>query len=353
MRLSTQRSFNTFRLFVWLAPVMLIAGCSRAQAAKETPAVSENFVSNPQIELPLTDQGLPTDWSIEVHSGTYKSAPSKTAHSGKYSLAFAGSGGEAEVRTNPLPIRKGSLLQGDVWVQASLLDKGIPSARVAFRDAAGRDEVKTLSLPANSETQDWQRFEFLCEAPDSANDMIAFLAIGLRGEGLLRIDDAALRKIPNVDNHFRLADGGFERPNENGVFPDWKRHADGKDCSGLETTESPHSGKSSVRIEGARGWCCLASETPIPGTAKFVCFRGYVRAQKGEGHLQIDYVRNGVTFGNTRSGEIKADEWTFVSVTFDRELAARANQIVTTIAAADPGGEFSADFDDLEVFVCQ
>lgn len=329
-----------------LAALGIVVGCSQHSSF---PEAAQTLISDPPWEASSSRNGLPLGWLMQMSAGTYETAASSQSHAGKSSLALAGSGGEAHIKTNEFQIANGSLVEGGLWVHLSRLDDAEVSVRLAFLDGAHGTEVKSFNTKVSLENSDWQFIPFFCFAPELARDSRGVLSVRLRGEGLVRIDDVQLKCYSPRSQPYRFTDGGFESQAADATLPEWKFHHEGKAVAASRVQQEPNAGQSCARIEGLYGWGCLAGVHRIPASVQTVRMQGYVRALKGEGHLQIDYVRNGVTFANTCSDLVTSDEWSFATVTLEREKAANANYILATLAAKNPTGDFVADFDDIEV----
>lgn len=320
---------------------LLIAGCGGSSI--------KNLVTNPGLELPLESDGLPRDWSIDVSSGDYRVGGSELAHSGKSALVLAGSGGAAEIETNPFPVTGGSILECEAWLRPELLEKAESSASVKFADVEDSRTVRSAIVKLDSKKRDWQHIHFYCRANQQSSPLSATFTIHLSGPGLVRIDDVQIREHPSVIANTVLLDGGFEHPDAKGAFPDWNPLSDSKKYSIEQYSESPKSGKSCVRIQGAAGWTVMTTRKAILPKSGRIFVQGFIRSPEGKGIIKIDYLKDGKCFESSNSAEIHSNEWSLAAIRSNAEFAAQADEVHLTLGASNSEGSYTVDFDEVEV----
>lgn len=191
-----------------LAIISATCGCQKQ--------ASENLVANPGIEEPLDGNDMPRGWAFSVASGEYKHEVSETSQSGKLSFVVAGAAGAAEVQTNGVPVSSGTVLECEAWLQTELIKDGEPFVYTKF--ARDDQTERSAMIRINPKPKEWQRIHFYSAAEQ---DSTAMLAIRLGGEGLVRIDDVAMRIAPQLVPAGLTTARTFEEVDEKGALKDW------------------------------------------------------------------------------------------------------------------------------------
>ncbi|MEI8381054.1 MAG: hypothetical protein WCJ09_13055 [Planctomycetota bacterium] len=284
---------------------------------------------------------MPRDWSFSVVSGEYKHEAAETAQSGKLALVVAGAGGAAEVQTNATSVSSGTVLECEAWVQTELVKDGEPFIYTKF----SRDDTtdRSTMIRISPKPKEWHRIHFFSAAEQ---DSSAMLAIRLGGEGLVRIDDVSMRVASQLVPAGLTSARTFEDVNETGGLKDWKHVFKAKRGTHNVIKERE---SSIVRMEGTGGWSVLCTRRAITTKPAKIILQGAVRVKSGSGNLKIDYIKKGNCFSSTVSPPGQKD-WTFLSVESDPSLVDQSDAICATLSAASDG-EFSADFDSVDVFI--
>lgn len=303
--------------------------------------VADNMIANPGIEEPLEGNGLPRGWAFSVSSGEYKHETAESSQSGKLALVMAGSGGAAEVNTNATPVTAGTVLECEAWLQTQLVKDGEPGVFARFSQEDKDDRSPMIRI--NPKSKDWQKIHFYCSAD---HDCSAMLAIRLGGEGLVRIDDVSMRLAPQLVASGLTSPRTFDEVDEKGDLKEWTHVSQQKKGTYKLVKDG---GSTIARMEGNGGWSVLASRRAITTKPTRILLQGALRVTDGAGHLKIDYIKKNNCFKSTLSPAGKKD-WTFVSVESDPALVAEADAIRATLSVAG-GGEYSAEFDSIDIFI--
>lgn len=311
-----------------------IVGC-------QPKSISDNLVTNPGIEEALDQSGMPRGWSFSVNSGNYKHEKVESCQSGKYALVVAGSGGAAEVQTNPAPIKEGVILECEAWLQTKLVKDAAPTLFAKF--AKGDQVVRSAPIRINPKTEDWQRIRFYCTAE---KDSSASLVFRLSGEGLVRIDDVSIKPALGLFPAELTSARTFEDVNEKGEPNEWRHVFRAK--SGRMKVDK-ESGSSILRMEGNGGWSVLCTNRAITDKPAKIIFQAACRAKAGDASIKIDYIKNNNCFASTVSPKATS-EWTFVTVESDPKKVAESDAIRATLSVACEG-DFLGEFDSVEVFI--
>ncbi|MEI8379471.1 MAG: hypothetical protein WCJ09_05050 [Planctomycetota bacterium] len=311
-----------------------IVGC-------QPKSISDNLVTNPGIEETLDQSGMPRGWSFSVDSGNYKHEKVESCQSGKYALVVAGSGGAAEVQTNPAPVKEGVILECEAWVQTKLVKDAVPTLFAKF--AKGDHVERSAPIRINPKSEDWQRIRFYCTA---AEESTASLVIRLSGEGLVRLDDVSIKPASHLVSSGLTTARTFEDVNAKGEPNEWTHVFRAKSGSIKVDKEA---GSPILRMEGNGGWSVLCTNRAITTKPAKIIFQAACRAKAGVASIKLDYIKNKNCFSSTVSPKATS-EWTFVTVESDPEKVAESEAIRATLSVAGDGN-FLGEFDSVEVFI--
>ncbi len=313
-----------------------IVGC-------QPKSISDNLVTNPGIEETLDQSGMPRGWSFSVDSGNYKHEKVESCQSGKYALVVAGSGGAAEVQTNPAPVKEGVILECEAWLQTKLVKDAAPTLFAKF--TKGDKVERSAPIRINPKSEDWQRIRFYCTA---AEDSAASLVIRLSGEGLVRLDDVSIKPAPHLVSSGLTTAHTFEDVNAKGEPNEWTHVFRAKSGSIKVDKEA---GSTILRMEGNGGWSVLCTKRAITDKPAKIIFQAACRSKAGAVSIKLDYIKNNNCFASTVSPKATS-EWTFVTVESDPEKVAESEAIRATLSVASEG-DFLGEFDSVEVFVLE
>jgi hypothetical protein len=111
--------------------------------------------------------------------------------------------------------------------------------------------------------------------------------------------------------------------------------------------EKPHAGKRCARIQGNAEWATFVS-TQIPvKKGKTYELKGFLRVNKGQAYLKIDYFQGEKYLGMTMTEAADSKDWT--EQTIISELSGYPDATHLTATLVGSSGEFDASFDDLSV----
>ena len=291
-------------------------------------------------------KGLPDKWQLNIVSGDYETAATAEAVSGSCAIAVAGANGEAELHSAPCSM-SGNVAECEFWIQGEEFEKGVVSAGVEFMSAEGT-VVRRSMIPVHAKEHQWSKVHFCAGMDQDYKGCTAQLVVRLEGACLVRIDEVKLsnqKSAPEIN----IADGGFETaPN----FDKWQlRHDDGKAGIELGRTEA-FDGESYLKLTGNSDWGVCLSDLQIPlSPGRRLLFQGVVRAASGDGHLKFEYWKNGQFVDHFFSDIVKQDDWTFVSLDSSNIEQPEADMIRISLGAGSETKRFSADFDQLSLFV--
>ncbi len=311
-----------------------IAGC-------QPKSISDNLVTNPGIEEALDQSGMPRGWSFSVASGNYKHDKVESCQSGKYALVVAGSGGAAEVQTNPAPVKEGVILECEAWLQTKLVKNAAPTVFARF--AKGDQVEQSAPIRISPKSEDWQRIRFYCTA---SKETTASLVVRLSGEGLVRIDDVSIKPAAGLVSSELTTARTFEDVNAKGVPNEWNHVFRAK--SGRIKVDH-ESGSSILRMEGNAGWSVLCTNREITTKPAKIIFQAACRSKAGAASIKLDYIKDKNCFSSTVS-PMATSEWTFVTVESDPEKVAESEAIRATLSVAG-GGDFLGEFDSVQIFI--
>lgn len=317
-------------------------GCARERSA--------NLISNAGLEAPLQSNGMPRDWKLSTATGTYRVTGTEAAHSGKSAVVLAGSAGSAELNTPVVPIPGAAIVECECWMQAELLKNARAFARAAF----GSDpnlKPRSPIFAVDPRMRGWQHAHFCCIVRSGLPKIDATLVVALHGDGLVRVDDVALRVLPPTALRYRLADGGFDQSSRDGRLGEWTFLADGAASAPELTADPSEPANRCVRLRGDRGWSVLSSRQAMAPADLRIFAQGRVWVHEGHGELKIDYLKDGKCVASTRSELRGTDGWRFVSVEGAPEFARQADDIHVSLGAGNPAGLYFVDFDDIEIVV--
>lgn len=292
-------------------------------------------------------EAIPDDWRLNVLSGDYESAMTAQAVSGSAALAVAGADGSAELRSAACALT-GNLVECEFWLQGQIFKKGELSAGVEIMTTAGQVLTRKV-IPVHAQEDQWHRFHFCTALEQDYTACVAQLFLRLDGACLVRIDDVRL-KSQKGGSEYQLTDGGFE--NASGSADNWQvRHGEG--TAGIEIGEhKPFEGKSYLQLKGSSDWsvCMPDLEVPLkPG--RRLLLQGVVRAAAGDGHLKLEYWKNGQFVDHFFSDIVKQNDWTFVSLDSSKIKQPDADTVRISLGAGSETKRFSADFDQISLYV--